>query len=54
MADEKQVVSTVEAVSEQNEIRMGKLQELINAGKIIRPAYKSVQEDRLYVPLSER
>jgi len=33
MADEKQVVSTVEAVSEQNEIRMGKLQELIDAGK---------------------
>ncbi len=31
-----------------------RLEELINAGKIIRPAYKSVQEDRLYVPLSER
>lgn len=31
-----------------------RLEELINAGKIIRPAYKSVSEQRDYVPLNER
>ena len=31
-----------------------RMEELINAGKIIRPAYKSVSEERVYVPLSER
>ena len=29
-------------------------EELVNAGKIIRPAYKNVQDRRAYVPLSER
>ena len=31
-----------------------RIEELVNAGKIIRPAYKNVQERRAYVPLSER
>ncbi len=31
-----------------------RLEELINVGKIIRPAYKSVSEQRDYLPLSER
>lgn len=31
-----------------------RIEELINAGKIIRPAYKSVSERRSYVPLAER
>lgn len=31
-----------------------RLEELINAGKIIRPAYKAVQPHRNYVPLEER
>lgn len=31
-----------------------RLEELINAGKIIRPAYKSVAKHRDYVPLAER
>lgn len=31
-----------------------RIEELISAGKIIRPAYKNVQERRKYVPLDER
>lgn len=31
-----------------------RMEELINAGKIIRPAYKSISQDKPYVPLSER
>lgn len=31
-----------------------RLEELINAGKIIRPAYKNIQERREYKPLNER
>ena len=31
-----------------------RLEELINAGKIIRPAYKAVGERLKYIPLSER
>lgn len=31
-----------------------RLEELINAGKIIRPAYKSITEPREYHPLSDR
>ena len=31
-----------------------RMEELINAGKIIRPAYRSVAEQREYIPLSER
>ncbi|MFR4142934.1 MAG: citrate/2-methylcitrate synthase [[Clostridium] leptum] len=31
-----------------------RIEELINAGKIIRPAYKCIQEVREYTPLSER
>lgn len=31
-----------------------RLEEIINAGKIIRPAYKSVAEEREYIPLYER
>lgn len=31
-----------------------RMEELINAGKIIRPAYKSISEERAYVPISER
>jgi len=31
-----------------------RLEELINAGKIIRPAYKSVSEPQVYLPLKER
>lgn len=31
-----------------------RIEELINAGKIIRPAYMNVQEHREYIPLSER
>jgi len=31
-----------------------RLEELNNAGKIIRPAYKSISKHRSYVPLSER
>lgn len=31
-----------------------RMEELINAGKIIRPAYMSVSEEREYTPLSER
>ncbi|MBQ7131374.1 MAG: citrate/2-methylcitrate synthase [Oscillospiraceae bacterium] len=31
-----------------------RLEELINAGKIIRPAYKSIKEEEQYIPLCER
>jgi len=31
-----------------------RVEELLNAGKIIRPAYKSVQERRQYIPIDER
>ena len=31
-----------------------RLEELMNMGKIIRPAYKSVLDDGEYVPMSER
>ena len=31
-----------------------RLEELLNAGKIIRPAYKNVLEPAVYVPLNER
>lgn len=31
-----------------------RIEELINTGKIIRPAYMSVREDRAYIPMSER
>ena len=31
-----------------------RLEELQNAGKIIRPAYKCVRERQAYIPLSER
>ena len=31
-----------------------RIEELINAGKIIRPAYKNVQKRRPYVPIAER
>ena len=31
-----------------------RLEELINAGKIIRPAYKSISDEKQYTPLSER
>ncbi len=31
-----------------------RLEELVNAGKIIRPAYKAVAEHKSYVPMSER
>ena len=31
-----------------------RLEELINAGKIIRPAYKSIAKDRPYIPMSQR
>ena len=31
-----------------------RMEELINTSKIIRPAYKSVSEERAYVPLAER
>lgn len=31
-----------------------RMEELINAGKIIRPSYKSISEDKPYVPLSDR
>ncbi|MDR1954157.1 MAG: citrate synthase, partial [Clostridiales Family XIII bacterium] len=31
-----------------------RIEELINAGKIIRPAYKSVAERREYIPLNQR
>ena len=31
-----------------------RIEELINAGKIIRPAYMSVQEHREYIPLKDR
>ncbi len=31
-----------------------RMEELINAGKIIRPAYKSISTEKKYVPLSER
>ena len=31
-----------------------RIEELTNAGKIIRPAYRSVQEERAYVPMEER
>ena len=31
-----------------------RIEELINAGKIIRPAYKNVQKRREYTPLAER
>ncbi|HEY8419129.1 MAG TPA: citrate/2-methylcitrate synthase, partial [Clostridia bacterium] len=31
-----------------------RLEELINAGKIIRPAYRSVQERKKYIPIEER
>ena len=31
-----------------------RLEEIINAGKIIRPAYKSVAEEKEYVRLGER
>ncbi len=31
-----------------------RLEELINAGKIIRPAYKSVAKRKMYIPLKER
>lgn len=31
-----------------------RLEEIINSGKIIRPAYKNVQERRIYIPLEQR
>ena len=31
-----------------------RMEELINAGKIIRPAYKNVQQHRDYIPLKKR
>ncbi len=31
-----------------------RIEELINAGKIIRPAYKSISEEREYVPMDKR
>ncbi len=31
-----------------------RIEELINQGKIIRPAYKSVAADKVYVPLKDR
>lgn len=31
-----------------------RIEELSNAGKIIRPAYRSVQEERVYIPMEER
>ena len=31
-----------------------RMEELVNAGKIIRPAYASVSERRAYVPLKDR
>jgi len=31
-----------------------RLEELVNAGKIIRPAYKAVAKHKPYTPLSER
>ena len=31
-----------------------RIEELLNAGKIIRPAYKSVQPQRHYTPLEQR
>ena len=31
-----------------------RMEELVNAGKIIRPAYQSVAEHREYVPLRDR
>lgn len=31
-----------------------KIEELVNPGKIIRPAYKSVAEHKEYVPIDER
>lgn len=31
-----------------------RIEELVNAGKIIRPAYKNVQERRAYIPMDER
>ena len=31
-----------------------RMEELINVGKIIRPAYKSITETREYTPLAER
>lgn len=31
-----------------------RIEELTNAGKIIRPAYRSVQEEREYIPMEER
>ena len=31
-----------------------RIEELINAGKIIRPAYRSVSEERAYTPMKER
>ncbi|NLF19874.1 MAG: citrate synthase, partial [Clostridiaceae bacterium] len=31
-----------------------RMEELISGGRIIRPAYKSVQPRRLYTPMSER
>ena len=31
-----------------------RMEELINAGKIIRPAYKSIAEERTYIPMEQR
>ena len=31
-----------------------RIEELINAGKIIRPAYKNVAKGRPYIPIDER
>ena len=31
-----------------------RIEEIVNAGKIIRPAYKSVAKRREYVPMNER
>ena len=31
-----------------------RMEELINAGKIIRPAYRSISAEREYTPLSDR
>ena len=31
-----------------------RMEELINVGKIIRPAYRSIGEEQEYIPLSER
>jgi len=43
-----------DTVNESGMIKSVFVEELANNGKIIRPAYKPIGEDKVYVPMEER